>query len=440
MTDDVFPSPYGVRGTILVPHLSGCDYYRDGLVLVRQDGVVSYCGPFHESLVRDFGSIRTSRGVILPPFLDIHTHISQHPIRGKFTEGIEQTTSEGRLLEGLKRNVYPAEALCNDPNRAEKVIRDFLADTLRHGVVGGCAYMTSNVQATRLALTILPDTWRVGMVLMDRPEVPENLRTDPGSVIGHMIELAEVFGDRFVVTDRFAPVVSKTLRRSAAKIARRFNLFTQTHLNEQPSEKLLVEKVLYPDYPNYTSVYHRDGLFDSPCIVAHCVYMTTDEWDVFARSGAIIAHCPTSNLLLGSGRMDLDEVIRRKIQYALATDVGASPTVSMLAEMGRFLQVHAGRSAYATPSEALYRATLAPQNILKMNALVGGLTIGQPASFIEVKPFKNLSSDDASGCIASLISDSLDDPALSVQQVTLRGRCVFSADSTKPRENTACPT
>lgn len=430
MTDNLPVSPYGVHGPVLVPHSSGCDYYRDGLVLVGPDGLIGYCGPFHESLVRDIGSIRASRGVILPPFLDIHTHISQHPIRGKFAEGVEQTNPQGRLLEGLKRNVYPAEALCNDPNRAEQVIRDFLTDTLRHGVVGGCAYMTSNVQATRLALTILPDTWRVGMVLMDRPDVPDNLRTDPESAIGQMAELAEVFGDRFVVTDRFAPVVSRNLRRSASKLAQKFDLFTQTHLNEHPSEKWLVEKVLYPDYPNYTSVYQRDGLFDCPCIVAHCIHMTTDEWKVISESRAIIAHCPTSNLLLGSGRMDLDEVIRHRIQYALATDVGASPTVSMLAEMGRFLQTHFGRSAFATPTEALYRATIAPKHLLRLDTIVGGLTVGQPASFIEVKPLKNSSSDNAQECIASLIPDSPDHPALSVQQVTLRGRCVFVAGST----------
>lgn len=426
MAEDVSISPYGVRGPLLVPHPSGCDYYSDGLVLVRHDGCVGYCGPFRVSLTPHFGSIRPSRGVVLPPFLDIHTHIPQHPIRGKFTEGIEHNTPQGRLLEGLKRNVYPAEARCNDPNRAENVIRDFLEDTLRHGVVGGCAYMTSNAQATRLALTILPDTWRVGMVLMDRPEVPSDLRTNPVSAIGQMTKLAEKFGDRFVITDRFAPVVSTPLRQSASKLARNFNLFTQTHLNEQPSEKSLVEKVLYPDYPNYASVYQRDGLFDNPCIAAHCIQMTPSEWDILSESGVIIAHCPTSNLLLGSGRMNLDEVVQRKIPYALATDVGASPTVSMLAEMGRFLQVHAGRSAFATGIEALYRATLVPKHFLRLNPIVGGLEAGQPASFIEVKPAKSSFCRNAEECVTSLIPDSLDQPALSVQQVTLRGRSVFT--------------
>ena len=76
--------------------------------------------------------------------------------------------------------------------------------------------------------------------------------------------------------------------------------------------------------------------------------------------------------------MSLDAVLSHKISYAIATDVGASPTVSMLAEMNRFLQVHAGRSKHATPSEALYRATLAPAEILSLE--MGCLETGKPAS------------------------------------------------------------
>jgi hypothetical protein len=121
-------------------------------------------------------------------------------------------------------------------------------------------------------------------------------------------------------------------------------------------EKQLVEEQLYPGQ-NYTEVYERDGLLDHRAIVAHCVHMKPDELDALRRKRALVAHCPTSNTLLGSGIMNLDAIVDHDIDYAICTDVGASPTTSLLNEMAQFLNVHAGRSRHATPSAALLRTT-----------------------------------------------------------------------------------
>jgi hypothetical protein len=103
-------------------------------------------------------------------------------------------------------------------------------------------------------------------------------------------------------------------------------------------------------------------------------------------SGSVIAHCPTSNALLGSGVMRLEEVKRRGIPYAICTDVGASPTTSILCEMAEFLRDHAGVHPSATAEEALYRSTLAPAGILGIDGKVGSFEVGKPLSFIEIEP------------------------------------------------------
>jgi cytosine/adenosine deaminase-related metal-dependent hydrolase len=56
----------------------------------------------------------------------------------------------------------------------------------------------------------------------------------------------------------------------------------------------------------------------------------------------------------------------------------------MLAEMAQFLKVHAGRCDRATPTEALYRATLAPAKILNLDQQLGSFEVGKPLSLIEV--------------------------------------------------------
>src|SRR5439155_5977049 len=182
--------------------------------------------------------------------------------------------------------------------------------------------------------------------------------------------------------DRFAVAVGSELRRVAARIAADFDLRMQTHLNEQLREKDFVENKLYPNARSYTDVYHRDGLLKRRPILAHCIHMRADEWDLLQEHHCVIAHCPTSNTLLCSGIMPLNAVKSRDIPYAICTDVGASPTTSLLAEMAQFLKVHGGRSDHATPQEALFRTTLAPAQLLEVSDQLGRLETGRPMSFI----------------------------------------------------------
>ncbi len=419
-----------VRGPLLIPREGGAvDYFPDGLLVGDDRGVLKFAGD-----ARAFDGLahvrpRPAAGVMLPPLLDIHTHIPQHPIRGHFVDGVpdDPPPPEGRLLAGLQRNVFPAELRCADEAYAHTVAEAFLADTLSHGVVGGAAYMTTSAVATRVALEVLPDTWSVGLVLMNQ-HCPDAIRTEEAALEHDVEQLAERFGRRVIVTDRFAVAVDTPLRRRAATLARRLDLRTQTHLNEQKAEKHFVERELYPGYDSYTDVYRRDGLLDHACILAHCVEMRDDEWDIVAATGSVIAHCPTSNLLLGSDVMPLDEVLGRGLPWALATDVGASPTVSMLAEMRRFLQVHAGRSAAATACESLYRSTLAPSTLLNLIDVTGLLEPRRPMSFSEVQPRDGATPPaDATGeaVAESLLPADPDHPAATVSRVTLAGRVVF---------------
>jgi guanine deaminase len=213
---------------------------------------------------------------------------------------------------------------------------------------------------------------------------PADLRVDEVNLERHLISLAERFGRRVVLTDRFAVAVSSPLRRRAVAIAARFGLLHQTHLNEQVSEKRLVEESLYPDAGSYTEVYRRDGLLDAPAILAHCIHMTDPELEIIRRHRSAVAHCPTSNTLLDSGVMPLDRMCEQGIDYAVCTDVGASPTTSLLAEMAQFLKVHSRRSRRATPSEALFRTTLAPAALLGLADRIGSLSPSMDFTFVEI--------------------------------------------------------
>ena len=375
-----------VRGPILNPLADGSvEFFSDGVIVPTNGGTtIDYIGPYDATRHANL-HIRETTNLILPPLVDCHIHIPQHPIRGRFVEGVPDDVPHGRLLAGLERNVFPAEARCDDAAFAEAVVRQFLADTLAQGVVGGAAYMTVSPLATRVALEMLPKSWAVGLVLMNQ-NCPAYLRTNEATLDRDIADLAGEFGQRLIVTDRFAVAVDTPLRTRGVALARKHGLRMQTHLNEQLGEKAFVEKTLYETYASYTDVYRVDGLLDHSPIMAHCVWMNEREWDMLANVDSFIAHCPTSNALLGSGTMPLDRVKERGLPFAICTDVGASPTTSLLAEMACFLRVHEGRSTAATPSEALYRVTLGTDAVLQHAPRAAGFVVGEAMSFIEVQP------------------------------------------------------
>jgi guanine deaminase len=375
-----------ILGPILNPRAGGgVDFLANGAISCDAAGNIDYVGDAAALPPPPASSRpqRTTTHFVLPPFLDAHTHVPQHPIRGHFMDGVGSDTPQGRLIAGLDKNVFPAEGKFADLAYATRVIDEFARDTLANGVVGGSAYLTVHRDASHVALERLGQFWHAGLVLMEM-NCPEYLRVDPSRVIDQMRDLAGAFGRRYVVTDRFAVAVGSELRRHASWLARERGLRTQTHLNEQRAEKELVETQLYPHYASYTDVYFEDGLLQERAILAHCIHMRPEEWDLVAKTGSVVAHCPTSNTLLCSGIMPLDEIASRGIEYAICTDVGASPTTSMLAEMAQYLKVHAGRSDRATPREALYRATLAPAKMLGLDDRLGSFDVGKPLSFIEV--------------------------------------------------------
>jgi guanine deaminase len=377
------------RGPVLNPNIDGAaDYFAAGALAVDSAGKIEHIGAWDDRFLQSH-RVELTGGVLIPGLIDCHIHVPQYPIRGRFTHGVAGNPPEGRLIAGLNRNVFPAEGCCSEKAYTELCVHEFLSDTLSKGTVGGVAYMTVHPSAVRTALKILPDRWRVGLVLMDQ-NCPEYLRSDAQNLERDLTALAEDFGPQVIVTDRFAVACSTALRVAGSKLAEKLGLRTQTHLNEQRSEKDFVEKRLYPSYKSYTEVYQRDGLLARPCLLAHCIHMRQDEWEIVAGSAASVVHCPVSNTLLGSGVMRLDEVRKRKIPWAICTDVGASPTTSLLTEMCQFLKVHGGR-ALVTPSEALAHTTMHAAQIAELPEM-GRFTVGQPATFAIARthrPFDN---------------------------------------------------
>ena len=69
-----------------------------------------------------------------------------------------------------------------------------------------------------------------------------------------------------------------------------------------------------------TRALYDAGVFQAKVLAAHGVWLTDEDMDIFAETGASVAHCPVSNLKLGSGIARMAEMKRRGVNVALGTD------------------------------------------------------------------------------------------------------------------------
>ena len=93
----------------------------------------------------------------------------------------------------------------------------------------------------------------------------------------------------------------------------------------------------YPERDGYLDIYDHYGQLGPRAIYGHGIWLTDAELARMHESGTAIAHCPTSNMFLGSGLFDLRKAKQpeRPVRVGLATDVGAGTSLSMLETHGR---------------------------------------------------------------------------------------------------------
>lgn len=103
------------------------------------------------------------------------------------------------------------------------------------------------------------------------------------------------------------------------------------------------------------------GLFDVPATAAHCVYISDLDMDILREKGVTVAHCPASNMKLGSGIAPVYALFKKGVRVALGTDgVASNNNFDMIKEMrlAAFLQNGSlGDPSLLSPADVLHMAT-----------------------------------------------------------------------------------
>jgi guanine deaminase len=430
----------GIRGLLVDTPEFGALRGRANGGLIIKDGRILARGEY-DALRRthrtppvewlDYGTV-----AIFPGLIDCHTHLPQYSAVAR---------SESELLPWLRQHIFPVEREFTGP-KARDEAPQFFHELAHHGTTTAMVYAAIYEDSCEIGFEAAKASGLrviMGKMMMDvasygqfQPKKILSISLVESERLCRKWHKAENGRLEYAFSPRFAVTCSERLMRGAAELAARFDAYLQTHLAENREE---IEKVHhhFMGARDYTHVYEKCGLLTPKTVLGHCLHLNPREIAAIAAAQSSVAHCPTSNLFLGSGLIKLDQLMKAEIAIGLGSDVAAGPELNMWQVMRAAIDVQKARVAYEPtlrplrPSEAFYLATQGGAHALGKSEQIGTLEADKEADFIVVDlaallPYqkniaaaRDLSAEDALGlCIYR-------GGPHAILETYVRGKCVY---------------
>jgi guanine deaminase len=378
-----------LKGNILYTETSDMfNIVENGYIIIQNNcikGVYDRLPEIYKNLkIKDYGS-----KLIIPGFVDLHTHASQFAIKG--------IGYDKELIPWLETYTFPEEAKFNDISYATKVYKEFANELYNEGTTRAVIFATINSEATEVLMNLLEEKGipsYVGKVNMDR-NCPDALKENSDDSIKSTIQWAQNCSEKYklvkpIITPRFVPSCTSYLMKELGDIAIKDSIPVQSHLSENLSEIEWVSK-LHPECKSYGDTYNKFNLFgQTKTIMAHCVHLTEEEINTMEENQVFIAHCPNSNVNLSSGIAPISKLLKRNIPIGLGSDIAGGENLSMFSVMACAIRMSKLRKICFKEDEK----ALTLQEVFYLATKGGGKFFGKVGSFEEGYEFDALVIDD----------------------------------------------
>jgi 5-methylthioadenosine/S-adenosylhomocysteine deaminase len=365
------------NGTLLT--MDGNDSVLEGDLLIRGSRIVSV-----GDAVDNADEVIDANGcVVLPGFVQTHVHLCQTLFRG--------AADDLALIDWLKKRVWPMEA-AHTARSASASARLAVAEMMKGGTT--CALTMETVNHTAEAFRVVKETGfraTVGKCMMDKgDEVPEALQEETENSIRESLALLEEWHGRaegrirYCFAPRFAVSCTRELLSEVARLARERGVMIHTHASENRTEIEMVEQETGQRNVAYL---HSLGVTGRHVALAHCVHLDETELEILAGTGTNVAHCPSSNLKLGSGIAPVREMLERGISVSIGADgAPCNNRLDMFTEMrtAALLQKVQHGADILPARRVLRMATIDGARALGLEEEIGSLEAGKLADLIIV--------------------------------------------------------
>lgn len=347
-------------------------------------------------------TIDAHRCAVLPGFVQTHLHLCQTLFRG--------AADDLSLIDWLKKRVWPMEAA----HTAESIrasARLSIAELVRGGTT--CALTMETVRHTEEVLRVVEESGfraTVGKCMMDRgDDVPRELYEETHESVQESLRLIDKWHGRAdgrircCFAPRFAISCTRELLSEVAQLARERGVMIHTHAAENKNECDMVERE-----SGMRNVAYLDslGISGAHVMLAHCIHLADEEMATLVRTKTNVAHCPSSNLKLGSGIARVAEMLERGISVSLGADGAAcNNRLDMFTEMrtAALLQKALHGPEVLPAARALRLATIDGARALGLETEIGSLEIGKRADVIVVDLDQSHSSPQRDDVISALV-------------------------------------
>ncbi|MFN2494199.1 MAG: 5'-deoxyadenosine deaminase [Pyrinomonadaceae bacterium] len=393
---------------------------RDSVVrgdLLIRDGRISSVGetPATADKVLD-----ASGCAVLPGFVQTHIHLCQTIFRG--------AADDLSLLDWLKKRVWPMEAAHTSTSITASA-RLGIAELIKGGTT--CALTMETVNHTKEVFKVVFESGfraTVGKCMMDHgDEVPPALQEDTEASIEESLALLDAWhgkGDgriRYCFAPRFALSCTSELLSRVGQLAREHEVMVHTHSSENKNECAMVEQ-----QTGLRNVAYLDslGLTGSHVVLAHCVHLNESEIETLATTRTNVAHCPSSNLKLGSGIAEITRLLDAGVPVSLGADGAAcNNRLDMFTEMRTMalLQKALHGPEVIPAGAALRMATIDGAKALGLEDEIGSLEPGKLAD-VAVVNLKSLHANPTTDVVSALVYSA---GTADVRSVVIDGRVVM---------------
>ncbi|MFZ1475236.1 MAG: 8-oxoguanine deaminase [Anaerolineae bacterium] len=360
---------------------------KDGALFVR-DQAIEQVGPT-ASLPASADTVINARGmIVLPGLVNTHHHLYQ---------SLTRALAQDSVLFAWLKTLYPIWARLTPEavylgaklGLAELMLSGCTTSSDHHYLWPHGSRIEDEIEAAgELGIRFHASRGSMSLGESQGGLPPDSVVEDEDAILADCRRAIETFHQR----ERFGMVrivvapcspfsVTPDLMRESAALARSYGVRLHTHLAETKDE----EEFCLARFGRRPVAYAEDlGWTGRDVWHAHCVHLSEAEIDLFVRTGTGAAHCPSSNMRLGSGIAPIRRLLDRGASVGLGVDGSASNDGAHLlgeARQAMLLQRVLGNPAALTAQEALELATLGGAAVLGRDD-IGALAPGMAADFI----------------------------------------------------------
>jgi len=365
----------------------------DGAVVVEDQHIIAV-GKSHE-IKQHYSAdtrIQGKKKILIPGLIDCHVHLAQALIRG--------TADDVALIPWLRDYVWVLQG--NFTPEDGKVSAELcIAEMLKSGTTSFLESMIHKRYGLDGIAQVVEKTGIRGCLsklFMDwtgyageEAIMYEGMIEDPEECIAEALSMHNKWqggadGRIFIWWGARTPgAVSPELYRRVADLSRKRHMRITMHLGEV-KEDVEYTKANFNQLP---AEFAQDvGMMGENVVLVHGVWISPEEFPIYAQTGTHMCHCPASNSKLASGIAPIPEMLDAGINICLGCDGGPSNnSYDMFREMFLAAIIHKARTLdpLIMPAETvLEMATINGAKAIGLEKEIGSIEVGKKADLVMV--------------------------------------------------------